>query len=69
MHLYIEELVWYSCIDFIRSDFLQVVRNMALLLLFNHTHTFIAANSALIETAFATVMGLGNAGNRVYTTQ
>ena len=43
--------------------------NMALFLLFTHSHTSTMVGIASIVLSSITVMGLGFAGNRVYTAQ
>ena len=43
--------------------------NMALFLLFTHSHFFSTVGIASIVMSYITVMGLGFAGNRVYTAQ
>ena len=43
--------------------------NMALFLLFTHSHFFSTVGIASIVMSSFTVMGLGFAGNRVYTAQ
>jgi hypothetical protein len=44
----------YSC-NFIRLIYLQLTRNMVLLLLSSHTHTSIAYGISLTDTAFVTI--------------
>ena len=45
------------------------MNNMVLLLLFSHSHYFGTVGITFIVLPSVTVMGLGFAGNRVYTAQ